>query len=175
MRLWPASSPRSATPAPALRELPDGSLELIDGHLRTETTPDAIVPVLVLDVDEAEAAKILATFDPLGAMAETDGAALAALLAEVQTGDAALEKMLADLQAGAGLIAPLPEGGRARRQRWPTASACHPSRCSTHGRVIGRTASGNGWRSGSNRRSGAGKRPALRPESATTILPPIVR
>ena len=54
------------------RELPDGSLELIDGHLRAETTPDALVPVLVLDVDEREAAKLLATFDPLSALAETN-------------------------------------------------------------------------------------------------------
>ena len=46
------------------RELPDGRLELIDGHLRVETTPDAMVPVLVLDVNEAEADKLLATLDP---------------------------------------------------------------------------------------------------------------
>src|SRR5688572_21613743 len=51
------------------RELPDGSLMLIDGHLRAETTPDAIVPVLILDVDETEADKILLTHDPLAAMA----------------------------------------------------------------------------------------------------------
>src|SRR3954454_19647745 len=54
------------------RELADGSLMLIDGHLRVETLPDAEVPVLVLDVTEAEAAMLLATFDPLGAMADAD-------------------------------------------------------------------------------------------------------
>jgi hypothetical protein len=48
------------------RELPDGRLKLIDGHLRAETTPDAIVPVLVLDVNEAEADKLLLTLDPPG-------------------------------------------------------------------------------------------------------------
>jgi hypothetical protein len=32
------------------RELPDGKLMLIDGHLRRDTTPTSIVPVLVLDV-----------------------------------------------------------------------------------------------------------------------------
>ena len=37
------------------RETDDGELVLIDGHLRAETTPDVMVPVLVLDVDEAEA------------------------------------------------------------------------------------------------------------------------
>ena len=42
---------------------------LIDGHLRAETTPDAVVPVLILDVDETEADKILLTHDPIAAMA----------------------------------------------------------------------------------------------------------
>src|SRR5260370_3516075 len=31
------------------RELPDGRLMLVDGHLRAETTPDQLVPVLVLE------------------------------------------------------------------------------------------------------------------------------
>ena len=44
---------------------------LIDGHLRAETTLRASVPVLVLDVNEEEADKILATAHPLAAMAET--------------------------------------------------------------------------------------------------------
>jgi hypothetical protein len=55
-----------------VRELPDGRLMLIDGHLRKETTPKAVVPVLVLDLDESEADKLLMTLDPLGAMAESD-------------------------------------------------------------------------------------------------------
>src|SRR5271155_1770546 len=79
------------------RELPDGSLELIDGHLRAETTPDGLVPVLVLDVDEREAAKLLATFDPLSSLAETNGEALAALLADVETESQALGQLLDDL------------------------------------------------------------------------------
>src|SRR4029077_13021026 len=51
-----------------VRALPDGSLQIVDGHLRAETTPDALVPVLVVDLDDQEAEKVLATFDPLGAM-----------------------------------------------------------------------------------------------------------
>ena len=54
------------------REMPDGRLMLIDGHLRAETTPDQNVPVVVLDVDEIEADKILATLDPLAGMAQVD-------------------------------------------------------------------------------------------------------
>jgi hypothetical protein len=52
-----------------VRETPSG-LQLIDGHARTEVAPDAGVPVLVLDVTDEEADKILATHDPLAAMAE---------------------------------------------------------------------------------------------------------
>lgn len=33
-----------------VRELPDGRLMIVDGHLRAETTPDQIVPVLVVDL-----------------------------------------------------------------------------------------------------------------------------
>ncbi|HTU27316.1 MAG TPA: hypothetical protein VMF30_18045, partial [Pirellulales bacterium] len=79
------------------RELADGSLELIDGHLRAETTPDALVPVLVLDVNESEAAKLLASFDPLSALAETNHEALQALLAQVETESQALGRLLDDL------------------------------------------------------------------------------
>jgi len=55
-----------------VREGADGRLQLIDGHLRAETTPDALVPVLVLDVSPEEADKILLTHDPLAAMAGAD-------------------------------------------------------------------------------------------------------
>ena len=40
-------------------ELPDGRLKLIDGHLRRELDPDLEVDVEVLDVDDAEARKLL--------------------------------------------------------------------------------------------------------------------
>jgi hypothetical protein len=76
------------------RELPDGSLMLIDGHLRAETTPEAMVPVLVLDVDDAEAHKILLTHDPLAAMATPSDERLAPLLAEINTENAAVRRMI---------------------------------------------------------------------------------
>src|SRR5712672_1449559 len=66
------------------RELPDGSLMLVDGHLRAETTPDAQVPVLVLDVSAEEADKILLTLDPLAAMAESATEKLNALATSVK-------------------------------------------------------------------------------------------
>ncbi len=85
------------------RELPDGSLMLIDGHLRAETLGDGDVPVLILDVTEAEADKILATLDPLAAMADSDAAKLDELLRNVDTGSEALQQMLAATAARAGL------------------------------------------------------------------------
>lgn len=81
----------------------DGGLILIDGHLRAETAADELVPVLILDVDEAEAAKILATLDPLGAMAEADGGKLKSLLDEIETGSAAVQAMLDGLGKEHGL------------------------------------------------------------------------
>ncbi|MCU0880666.1 MAG: ParB N-terminal domain-containing protein [Pirellulaceae bacterium] len=80
-----------------VRELPDGGLQIVDGHLRAETTPDAEVPVLVVDLDEAEADKVLATFDPLAAMAEPDEAQLEALLKGISTDSEALAELLDQL------------------------------------------------------------------------------
>jgi ParB family chromosome partitioning protein len=79
---------------------------LIDGHLRAETTPRAMVPVLVLDVTEAEADKILATLDPLAALAGADADQLEALLRQVSTGDEALRLMLEQLATDAGVKPP---------------------------------------------------------------------
>jgi len=85
------------------RELEDGTLMLLDGHLRVETMGDQVLPVLVLDVDEAEGDKVLATLDPLAAMAESDAAKLDAILREVDTGSPELQQMLSDLAEDAGL------------------------------------------------------------------------
>jgi hypothetical protein len=90
------------------RELPDGRLQLIDGHLRAETAPDQLVPVLVLDVNEIESAKLLASLDPLAALAEADGAKLDALLEVFQTENAALAAMLDELAESAGAGTPGP-------------------------------------------------------------------
>lgn len=79
------------------RELPDGRLQLIDGHLRIETLKDEMVPVAVLDVTEAEADKLLATMDPLSALAGKDDEMLVALIDRFDTDNPELQKMLADL------------------------------------------------------------------------------
>jgi hypothetical protein len=58
----------------------EAGLEIIDGHLRADISQDELVPVLIVDLDGLEADKVLATFDPIGAMAQQDTAALAALI-----------------------------------------------------------------------------------------------
>jgi hypothetical protein len=88
------------------RVLPDGSLELIDGHLRAETTPDTEVPVLIVDLDEPEAAKLLALHDPLASMAETDQTVLASLLGDVDSRNASVQTVLAQLLAVSGVPCP---------------------------------------------------------------------
>ena len=72
--------------ASVARRLPDGTLQLLDGHLRKDTTPRQDVPVLVVDLDDQEAALFLATHDPLSTLAETDSALLASLVGEAAIG-----------------------------------------------------------------------------------------
>ena len=81
------------------RELPDGSLQLIDGHLRAETTPEMEVPVLVVDLDDAETAKLLALHDPLAAAAGTNPEMLADLMLDVKTESAAVRALMERLVA----------------------------------------------------------------------------
>lgn len=76
------------------RELPNGGLMLIDGHLRAATTPQVEVPVLVLDVNEEEADKLLLTLDPLASLAESDSDRLKELLQTVQTDSQAVQDLL---------------------------------------------------------------------------------
>lgn len=80
------------------RELDDGTLELIDGHLRAETTPGVELPVLVLDVSAEEAAKILATYDTLGRLAETNEPKLHELLAEIDSESPGVQELLDQLR-----------------------------------------------------------------------------
>ena len=76
---------------------------LVDGHLRAETTPEQHVPVLVLDVNEAEADKLLLSLDPLSAMADTDTAALKQLLESVDAASEALAGMFVEMGDAAGI------------------------------------------------------------------------
>lgn len=105
------------------RELPNGKLMLIDGHLRKEELEamgNQKVPVLVLDVNEEEAAIILASYDRLGSLAETDKGTLSKLLRKIEPGDEILVGFFSELAKEAGAASAedleldtegLPEGG----------------------------------------------------------------
>ena len=82
---------------------------LVDGHLRVSLAlrdNQPTIPVTYIDVDEAEEALILATLDPLAAMAATDAAKLGELLESVSTGDAAVMAMLSELAEQESIVPP---------------------------------------------------------------------
>ena len=84
-------------------------LVLIDGHLRRSLDQDQVIPVLVLDVSEEEADTLLATLDPLAALATADPDALRSLLERVQTSSQAVRELLDSLAKNSGLrLASLP-------------------------------------------------------------------
>jgi DNA modification methylase len=74
---------------------------LIDGHARKKLCKGKTrVPVLVGSWSEEQEKKILATLDPLAALAEADHGGLQALLQGVQTESAAVQDLLKTLAAG---------------------------------------------------------------------------
>lgn len=83
---------------------------LIDGHARKELfAGKGKVPVLVGSWSEEQERLILATLDPLAAMASANVTALDALLKDVATGSEALQEMLAVMAKDAGLYKTPPE------------------------------------------------------------------
>lgn len=72
---------------------------VLDGHLRVALAISAgeQVPVVFVDLDEQEEALILATLDPLGAMAVTDEDLLAGLVGSLEVDDAAIQALLDEL------------------------------------------------------------------------------
>lgn len=77
--------------------LPDGKIQLIDGHLRRDLDPDLLVTVEVLDVTDVEARKLLLTIDPIAALAEADKEVLAQLTAVTEADSQILNDFWAKL------------------------------------------------------------------------------
>ena len=77
---------------------------VVDGHLRVALAishREPKVPVSYVTLTEAEERLVLATKDPIGAMAATDKAQLTALTATLQLDNEALKNMLGSLTADA--------------------------------------------------------------------------
>lgn len=66
--------------APVIVRKVGNTYELLDGHLRAEVAKEGKLPAVVVDVSDEEADVILATYDPLSALAEMDGEKLNALM-----------------------------------------------------------------------------------------------
>jgi len=82
---------------------------LVDGHLRVMLAMregQSAIPVTWVELSEDEELLILASIDPLSAMATADAGALDALLSSVNSGEAAVTAMLADLATHSGLYDP---------------------------------------------------------------------
>jgi hypothetical protein len=79
-------------------ELPDGRLKLIDGHLRRDLTPDEMVDVEVLDVNDAEARALLLAIDPLAQLAGYDERLLDELRQRTEKDSAAVRSLWQTLQ-----------------------------------------------------------------------------
>lgn len=83
---------------------------LIDGHARKEIAASGEkVPVLIGSWTEEEEKLILATLDPISAMAEADQGKLDELLAEIETDSQAIEALLHDLATPEPEMAEPPE------------------------------------------------------------------
>ena len=89
-----------------------GTGHLVDGHLRVEEAlshGQPTIPVVYVDLSPEEEALVLASLDPLAAMATTDEAKLRELLAEVSVDSEALMAMplgLAPTEPKDGLVDP---------------------------------------------------------------------
>jgi DNA modification methylase len=84
---------------------------IIDGHLRVELATkrgEATVPVVFVDLDEEDERLVLATLDPIAAMAEADIKALAAVLDGLEAADDGLQALLDDLERAHGIADLLP-------------------------------------------------------------------
>ena len=102
---------------------------LVDGHARVAVAAqrgETSVPVVYVDLSEDEELLILATLDPLAAMAEADTEVLADLLASVTSEDAALTSMLDALAGNTPNFEPvgIDEQGRLDQKKPVTCPEC---------------------------------------------------
>lgn len=81
-------------------------LILIDSHLHSEILGDEIIPVLIVDLTDSEAVKLLTTFDSVSDMATSDPEKLEQLLSEISTQSEAVQQMLDKMASDQGITPP---------------------------------------------------------------------
>lgn len=83
---------------------------LIDGHMRVAIAKErgvTAVPVTVVDLSEHEEATVLATLDPIGALAEADVETLDSLLRDIGAVDRELQETITNMAKEAGVLSKL--------------------------------------------------------------------
>lgn len=120
-----------SVPLAYVSERNGGKLTWADGHLRGSEVNGYTGDVAILDIDDAEADKLLLYADPIAAMAEYESQQLDGLLRDISTNDQALQQMLAGMAKEAGLYPdkkqvadPGPQIDKAEelRQKWDVQS-----------------------------------------------------
>jgi DNA modification methylase len=76
-------------------------LVVLDGHLRRSLDPDQLVPVLELDLSPIEAELVLATLDPVAALAKIDAGAVADLHTGIDASSEAVRELLVQIEHAA--------------------------------------------------------------------------
>lgn len=90
---------------------------VVDGHARVALglrRGEAEIPVVYVELSEAEEAVVLAALDPIGALAGTDQAMLDGLLEDVDSGNEALDEFLKGLRDEAPAFEPGTEEDQGR-------------------------------------------------------------
>jgi hypothetical protein len=101
---------------------------VLDGHARIEealSRHEKTIPVIYVDLDPEEERVVLASLDPIGAMAERDQERLDELLEDLKVDDAGLQALLDSLH-----ISALPEPEKDSMAETPTDEVTCPS-CGT--------------------------------------------
>jgi DNA modification methylase len=83
---------------------------LVDGHLRVELAlrnGESSVPVVVVDLSQEEEDAILASFDPISAMAKTNHEALAALIAGITSTNPAVKDLIDRIKRQTNISSPM--------------------------------------------------------------------
>jgi hypothetical protein len=106
-------------------ELPDGRLKLIDGHLRRDIDPDMLVDVEVLDVNDADARKLLLSIDSLASLAEAEADAIEQLASMTSAGEDILNDLWRSLTRQAATArAALPDTKTKLREQYMILVEC---------------------------------------------------
>lgn len=82
---------------------------LVDGHLRCQLAARegaTTIPVVYIDVSEEEEALVLATLDPIAAMAATDKQKLDELFQDIQSDNENVQKLISDIAEKEQMLSP---------------------------------------------------------------------